>query len=64
MADDEDIAALVVDNGSGMCKGEFCFDTHVQEEMTMDSHWRQLLVVMTRRCGNADLSMALGGEML
>ena len=22
MADDEDIAALVVDNGSGMCKGE------------------------------------------
>ena len=23
MADDEDIAALVIDNGSGMCKGEF-----------------------------------------
>ena len=23
MADDEDIAALVVDNGSGMCKGKF-----------------------------------------
>jgi hypothetical protein len=23
MADDEDIAALVVDNGSGMCKGTF-----------------------------------------
>ena len=22
MSDDEDIAALVVDNGSGMCKGE------------------------------------------
>jgi hypothetical protein len=22
MADDEDIAALVVDNGSGMCKGK------------------------------------------
>jgi len=22
MADDEDIAALVIDNGSGMCKGE------------------------------------------
>ena len=25
MADDEDIAALVVDNGSGMCKGMFFF---------------------------------------
>ena len=25
MADDEDIAALVVDNGSGMCKGEELF---------------------------------------
>ena len=25
MADDEDIAALVVDNGSGMCKGELDF---------------------------------------
>ena len=24
MSDDEDIAALVVDNGSGMCKGECC----------------------------------------
>jgi len=23
MADDEDIAALVIDNGSGMCKGKF-----------------------------------------
>ena len=23
MADEEDIAALVIDNGSGMCKGEF-----------------------------------------
>ena len=23
MSDDEDIAALVIDNGSGMCKGEF-----------------------------------------
>ena len=23
MADDEDIAALVVDNGSGMCKGGY-----------------------------------------
>ena len=22
MADEEDIAALVIDNGSGMCKGE------------------------------------------
>jgi hypothetical protein len=22
MADDEDVAALVIDNGSGMCKGE------------------------------------------
>ena len=26
MADDEDIAALVVDNGSGMCKGESVCD--------------------------------------
>lgn len=27
MADEEDIAALVIDNGSGMCKGKFksCF---------------------------------------
>jgi len=24
MADDEDIAALVIDNGSGMCKGTSC----------------------------------------
>jgi hypothetical protein len=23
MAEDEDIAALVIDNGSGMCKGRF-----------------------------------------
>jgi hypothetical protein len=23
MADEEDIAALVIDNGSGMCKGRF-----------------------------------------
>jgi hypothetical protein len=23
MAEDEEIAALVIDNGSGMCKGEF-----------------------------------------
>ena len=23
MADEEDIAALVIDNGSGMCKGKF-----------------------------------------
>eukprot|EP00535_Pseudo-nitzschia_heimii_P006056 CAMPEP_0197182796 /NCGR_PEP_ID=MMETSP1423-20130617/6798_1 /TAXON_ID=476441 /ORGANISM="Pseudo-nitzschia heimii, Strain UNC1101" /LENGTH=34 /DNA_ID= /DNA_START= /DNA_END= /DNA_ORIENTATION= len=26
MADDEDIAALVVDNGSGMCKAGFAGD--------------------------------------
>ena len=29
MADDEDIAALVIDNGSGMCKGTFRFATAV-----------------------------------
>jgi len=26
MADEEDIAALVIDNGSGMCKGKFSRD--------------------------------------
>lgn len=25
MSDDEEIAALVIDNGSGMCKGMFLF---------------------------------------
>ena len=30
MADDEDIAALVVDNGSGMCKGECCSSSFVR----------------------------------
>jgi len=29
MADDEDIAALVVDNGSGMCKGKDVFTFRV-----------------------------------
>jgi hypothetical protein len=27
MADDEDIAALVVDNGSGMCKGKLAMSS-------------------------------------
>lgn len=36
MADEEDIAALVIDNGSGMCKGELserlCFGSSCREE--------------------------------
>ena len=36
--DDEDIAALVVDNGSGMCKGEFIwFETSGWKEVSVDS---------------------------
>ena len=28
MAEDEDIAALVIDNGSGMCKGKIALCNH------------------------------------
>jgi hypothetical protein len=38
MADDEDIAALVIDNGSGMCKGEWKHRNHFSwHEGTVDS---------------------------
>ncbi|MGK3746609.1 MAG: hypothetical protein ACI90V_013472 [Bacillariaceae sp.] len=33
MSDDEDIAALVVDNGSGMCKGK------IKLAFDIASHW-------------------------
>jgi hypothetical protein len=32
MSDDEDIAALVVDNGSGMCKGTIHDDATILEQ--------------------------------
>ena len=35
MSDDEDIAALVVDNGSGMCKGEQRFVGHFRTMLLM-----------------------------
>jgi hypothetical protein len=37
MSDDEDIAALVIDNGSGMCKGETiaCVDKKSGRELPM-----------------------------
>ena len=36
MADDEDIAALVIDNGSGMCKGTLRFATAVALRLDFD----------------------------
>jgi hypothetical protein len=40
MADDEDIAALVIDNGSGMCKGtDFILFGQFRLDGFLNSRW-------------------------
>ena len=39
MADDEDIAALVVDNGSGMCKGKLGAKGNTTADRSSRSSW-------------------------
>jgi hypothetical protein len=48
MADDEDIAALVIDNGSGMCKGKSTFTRPLV--LPRDPIKQALRVMYTRRC--------------
>jgi len=38
MADDEDVQALVVDNGSGMCKAGFAGDDAPRGPASEDTH--------------------------